>query len=201
MTNDWFIILLSACFAPALTFLVCWNLNNWLCLFFYTMVGGVFFCLFFFPISHMALPPWVHSLSYLCGLSPLSKSPRGELKLGRKTQWPSNVNAWQFIQLWKTSISYKSVVLILSLPLSPISPTHCLPVTVSPLSVNPSCLCSLSFHIIIFPAHCPHTSLFLRCIFMHGRHSRKPFLRRSGKGDICNSIIISTVFLFHTIQH
>lgn len=93
------------------------------CVCFSTMVGGVFFL-----ISHMALSQWVHSLSYLRGLLPLSKSPRGELKLGRKTQWPSNVNAWQFIQLWKTSISYKSVVQILSLHLSisdSLSPSYC----------------------------------------------------------------------------
>lgn len=31
MTSDWFIILLAACFTPALTFLACWNLYNWLC--------------------------------------------------------------------------------------------------------------------------------------------------------------------------
>ncbi len=31
MTSDWFIILLAACFTPALTFLVCWNLHNLLC--------------------------------------------------------------------------------------------------------------------------------------------------------------------------
>ncbi len=102
MTSDWFIILLAACFTPALTFLVCWNLHNWLCVSVcFSAIGR--WC-FFSPF-----PTWLCLneciLCHICvGCHHCQIVPRGEIKLSRKTQWPSNVNGWQFIQLWKMSI-------------------------------------------------------------------------------------------------